>query len=104
MRRDNSQADAAASALPFTTNEAKFAAVDAYIKAQIPQEGVQDVANTNVAGVLRTMDCPKCSIQALYPRADGALRRGECDHEVLADASHGHYQYFERNIRISPGE
>ena len=66
----------AASALASTTNEAKLATVDTYIEAPIPQEGVQDVANTNVAGVLRTMDCPKCSIQALYPRADKALRRG----------------------------
>jgi len=71
MRRDNSQVGVAASALASTTNEAKLAAVDAYIKARMPNEGVQDVANTDVAGVLSTMDCPTCSIQIMYPRAEG---------------------------------
>merc|ERR1712048_884367 len=71
MRRDNSQVGVAASAIASTTNEAKLAIVDAYIKARMPNEGVQDVANTDVAGVLSTMDCPTCSIQIMYPRAEG---------------------------------
>merc|ERR1711953_995369 len=71
MRRDTSQVSVAASVYVSATNEAKLAAVDAYIKARMPKEGVQNPADIDVAGVLSTMDCPKCSIQIMYPRSEG---------------------------------
>merc|ERR1712217_140844 len=71
MRRDNSQVGVVASASDFVTHEAKLAAVDAYIKARMPKEGVQNPADIDIAGVLSTMDCPKCSIQIMYPRSEG---------------------------------
>merc|ERR1712048_1363083 len=71
MRRDHGQVGVAASAVISATNEAKLAAVDAYIKARMPKEGVQNPADIDVAGVLSTMDCPTCSIQIMYPKNEG---------------------------------